>query len=428
MPKVSKTKDKNKVWIKTAFPGIFYREVFDKEGKLKDHYYNGWYQVKGERYQVAFGSKNKFKWTPQKCADKMSEFRQNAKAGIKPRDFGEERELQEAKRAETKKELEEIERKSITLSEFFEDTYYPQAKVEKKESSYLREKNLFDLWIKPKLGGKPLVSITVSDLENLKTYLLTGDEDHKPKKPRTVEYTLAVIRQIFNKAIAQDVYKGMNPVKKVGRQKFNNQKDRYLSREEADKLLTALKKKSYQTWLLALMSLHTGARFGELANLLWTDVDFETNLIRFEATKNTETRYVPMSRQVRQELESKEHEGKHVFLDKKGHPIQSVSKMFFKVVDEIGLNDNLNERKPQRINFHSLRHTFASWQVQAGMPIYTLSKLLGHKSTQMTSRYAHLAQQNLNAATAIFDQEEEENAEDISTDAGKLEQAAGSEE
>lgn len=45
--------------------------------------------------------------------------------------------------------------------------------------------------------------------------------------------------------------------------------------------------------------------------------------------------------------------------------------------------------------WHDLRHTFASWAVQAGVPLYTVAKILGHSTTAITQRYAHLAPQDL---------------------------------
>lgn len=67
-----------------------------------------------------------------------------------------------------------------------------------------------------------------------------------------------------------------------------------------------------------------------------------------------------------------------------------LSKTFKKVVDSIGLNKGITDPR-ERICFHSLRHTFASWAVIAGIPLYSVGKTLGHKTAVMTQRYAHLA-------------------------------------
>jgi site-specific recombinase XerD len=54
------------------------------------------------------------------------------------------------------------------------------------------------------------------------------------------------------------------------------------------------------------------------------------------------------------------------------------------------------------VNFHTLRHTFASRLVQAGVPLNTVRELLGHGSMQVTMRYAHLAPNNLHEAVAVL--------------------------
>jgi len=54
-----------------------------------------------------------------------------------------------------------------------------------------------------------------------------------------------------------------------------------------------------------------------------------------------------------------------------------------------GLNAALKLAKIQDFHFHDLRHTFATRIVQAGVDLYKVQRLLGHKSPIMTQRYAH---------------------------------------
>jgi integrase len=76
---------------------------------------------------------------------------------------------------------------------------------------------------------------------------------------------------------------------------------------------------------------------------------------------------------------------------------QTILDNFRQAIGELGLNDGITDRR-QKLVIHSLRHTFASWLVQMGKPLYTVSRLMGHSSLKMTERYAHLAPETQRAA------------------------------
>ena len=79
-----------------------------------------------------------------------------------------------------------------------------------------------------------------------------------------------------------------------------------------------------------------------------------------------------------------------LFPTKKNEPVKWLSKSFRAVVDRLDLNKGITDRR-QRVTFHTLRHTYCSWAVMAGIPLYVVSKAVGHKTTIMTQRYSHLA-------------------------------------
>ena len=79
-----------------------------------------------------------------------------------------------------------------------------------------------------------------------------------------------------------------------------------------------------------------------------------------------------------------------VFADRwHGEPIKIISKTFDRAVEKLELNKDVEDPR-QKVVFHTLRHTFASWLAIQGTPILTIKELLGHKSLAMTERYAHL--------------------------------------
>jgi site-specific recombinase XerD len=78
--------------------------------------------------------------------------------------------------------------------------------------------------------------------------------------------------------------------------------------------------------------------------------------------------------------------------------ISQISQTFRKVVESLGLNDGVSDPR-QKVVFHTLRHTFASWLAQGDTNIYMVKELMGHSSLAMTQRYAHLGNGALKKAT-----------------------------
>ncbi len=78
-----------------------------------------------------------------------------------------------------------------------------------------------------------------------------------------------------------------------------------------------------------------------------------------------------------------------------------VSDAFERCVDALGLNDGVSDPR-NKVDFHALRHTFASWLVQKDVAIYTVAKLMGHSTIQMTQRYSHLSPSAERKATEVL--------------------------
>jgi site-specific recombinase XerD len=72
-----------------------------------------------------------------------------------------------------------------------------------------------------------------------------------------------------------------------------------------------------------------------------------------------------------------------------GHEYADTPTTFRDAVEAMGFNAGISDQR-QKVAFHTLRHSYASWLAEAGTDIYTIGKLLGHSTVQMSARYAHL--------------------------------------
>lgn len=254
----------------------------------------------------------------------------------------------------------------------------------------------------PRLGDKRLDQIGTLDLERMKSELAKAGY-----APSTVKHMLVIVRQLYNRMRLWGIYQGANPVQGVKMPTLNNQRERFLSTDEADKLLDALARRSQQLHDMALLSLHTGMRAGEIFALRAGDVDFKNELIHIADPKNKKPRKAYMTAAVKDILQARIDEEKEkqalVFPSETGEKIEFLSKSFKRTVDEIGLNKGVDDIR-QRVTFHALRHTFASWLALQGETIQTISELLGHSSLQMTMRYAHLSPDHRKAAISRLEQ------------------------
>ena len=91
-----------------------------------------------------------------------------------------------------------------------------------------------------------------------------------------------------------------------------------------------------------------------------------------------------------------------VFPSRKGTVRKAISKSFMRTVNKLGLNDGCTDPR-NKVVFHTLRHTYASWLVQEGTPLYEVAKHLGHSTISMTERYSHLAPKNFENSVKVIE-------------------------
>lgn len=210
----------------------------------------------------------------------------------------------------------------------------------------------------------------------------------KGNKPATVNRHLAVIRGLLR--MAQDEWQWIDNAPRIRLLSGEVERDRWLTREEADRLT-----KACPPHLAALVrfALATGCRAKEITGLEWERVDLDRATAWLNHTKNGTPRGVPLNRDAVAVL--KEQQGKHhqFCFTYEGRPIrwQVSNHAWVKAVKRAGLAD---------LRFHDLRHTWASWHRQAGTSCDELKDLGGWKSRTMVDRYAKFATEHLSVAAA----------------------------
>jgi integrase len=387
-------------WIKTQYRGIRYREHPERKYNGKpDRYFTIRYKINGKLKEEGIGWASE-EWNAQKVSLLRNDLIKGHKTGSGPATLSEKR-LMEIEKKEEERLLKEQEKKDeTTFKEFFNDIYFPNTMVDKSQKSWKREEQLFRLWIDPIIGDLPLKEVSSLQLERIKQNM--GEAG---RSARSIRYMLAVIRQVFNYARYCRLFIGENPTKNVKFPQADNKRMRYLSADEAGNLLKELKKRSVNLYEISLISLRIGARADEIFGLKWGDIDIENGRLTLWDTKNKKTRVAYMTRDVIDVFERKK-KGKNsdlIFPGRGGIKIVAISESFNRAVKKIGLNNGISDVR-MKVVFHTLRHTYASWLVQKGVPLYTVKVLMGHTDIKMTERYSHLGNKDLEDAVRHLDE------------------------
>lgn len=235
-------------------------------------------------------------------------------------------------------------------------------------------------------GGKYLHEITPLLVNQFKV------ERSQKVSPATTNRGLACLKCMFNKAREWGKFNLENPVSKVKLFKENNQRLRFLEKEE---IITLLSHCCEHLRPIVLVALNTGMRKSEILGLKWHDIDIKRNIIYLNDTKNGERREIPMNEAVQKAVIGvfKNPESQYVFCNKEGKPYRDVRKSFATA---------LKNAKITNFRFHDLRHSAASHLVMAGVDLNTVRELLGHKSLKMTLRYSHLSRNHKQRAVDVL--------------------------
>jgi len=386
------------IWNKTNFPGVrFYEHATRKHGVQKDRYFAIRFQADGKRREEGLGWATEG-WTASKAAQTLAELKKAAATGEGATSLAEKREQAEAKRQAEKVAHAQEERDNITLAQAWEK-YLPIARANKAAHTAYAEEAAYRLWLSPTLADKPLRDIKPIHLERIKKTLADAG-----RSAQTARHVLAALRQVFNFAKRHGLYAGDNPVSLIKKPMTDSRRLRFLTHDEADRLLAALAERESNVHDMALLALHCGLRAGEIFSLTWGDVDMERGVLILRDTKSGKTRAAFMTEAVAAMLADMERRGPDdlVFPSTNGGRIVQISETFNRVVTAQGLNNGVTDPR-QKVVFHTLRHTFASWLVEQSVDLYTVKELMGHGTLAMTERYSHLSPDKLRRAVKTLE-------------------------
>lgn len=221
------------------------------------------------------------------------------------------------------------------------------------------------------------------------------------RKKKTSIYAARKDHINFSSALTKAVLDGFlleNPCKGIKRFKLPEKQPTFYSKSDLETLLSIIPSEDIKH--ITEFAFNTGLRLGELTNLTWNQINFPNEILTLDnretITKSKKVRSIPLNqtalRILNQRILLNE---KFVFtINNERIKDSRFSKNFKKYVTRAKLNP--------RLNFHSLRHSFASILIQKGVSIFHVSKLLGHADIKTTMIYSHVQTEDLRNATDLL--------------------------
>lgn len=210
------------------------------------------------------------------------------------------------------------------------------------------------------------------------------------RSKRTVQHVLSTFRLVWNHAKKRRYVDRDSPSSLVEIGKIDNARTRFFLPEEIQKLLRYIQERDERAYLFTFAALHTGARLTELSKVKWGDVDLGNQFIKIMHSKTKKVRSIPLTKELFVELQKLE-KGKVselVFRNAKGERWKEAPWHFRNGIKELGLNENVEDPR-DRLCFHSLRHSTASYMQLSNIDGQTIISLLGWSSMAMLQRYSH---------------------------------------
>jgi len=364
--------------IKTKYPGVYYIP----KGKEKVFYI--YYRSNGRQIEEKAG---------RQFADAMT----TAKAAGIRADRSKGKELSNNARREKVKAAKLAEAGKMTLARLWKE--YEANKADSKAIN--TDRGRFQKYLLPNFGNKEPHNIIRLDVDRLRVRLL------KTLKPQTVKHVFGLLKRIVSFGVSRQLCQNLNF--KIEAVKVDNQKTEDLNPGQLKRLLTAIDNSTdIEAGNIMRLALYTGMRRGEMFKLKWNDIDFQRGFIAIKNPKGGVSQKIPLNEQARHVLEKhpkteilKDNHKKtseYVFVRPDGEPFTDIRRRVNPIKQAAGIPTDFRA-------LHGLRHSFASMLASSGkVDLYTIQKLLTHKSPMMTQRYAHLRDEALKNASTLAGQ------------------------
>src|SRR5215470_4569438 len=253
-------------------------------------------------------------------------------------------------------------------------------------------------WWKKRLGHYVLADITPTLIAEYRDKLAYGNET--PRANSTVNRYLAALSHTFTVAVKEWSWMEDSPMRKVRKPKEPHGRVRFLSDDERTQLLKACQEsRNPYLYIAVVIGLSTGARKMEILGLSWRDVDLQRGCIILHDTKNGDRRVLHLTgyalELMQQHTETRRADTALVFPDTTGSKPLSIRNAWKNAVQRAGI---------ENFHYHDLRHSAASYMLMNGASLAEIGEILGHRTPQMTKRYAHLSESHSRAVVARMNQ------------------------
>jgi integrase len=274
-----------------------------------------------------------------------------------------------------------------TLAELVRDRYLPHVKSYKR--SWCTDETVLRVHILPVLGSQYVDLIRAESIA-----AIVEKMREQGYASGTTNRIVIVLRHIFNlgrkwrvPGITENATMGINLAPDVTR-------ERYLSVEEAQRLIVAIECDENQVAARAIMLLLlTGARRNEITHAKWDFLDWEKRTLLVPLSKSGKPRSIALNEMaltLLRAIHALNNGSAYIFPSPAtGRPSPSLYFPWQRIRVRAGLSD---------LRLHDLRHSFASFLVNKGISLYVVQGLLGHAHTRYTQRYAHLTPDTLRDA------------------------------